>query len=186
MRRVLVVGDIVTDVLAVYSGQISAGSDTAASIAVTAGGSAANTAAWLSHLGVPVTLAGVVGTDEAGAARIAELAAAGVRTAVRRASGAPTGTVVVLSTAGERSMLCDRGANHLLSTEDVEAAFGDDVGHLHLSGYTLLDPGSRPAGLHALALAAAREVTRSVDAASAAPLRRAEGFLTWVRDVELL
>jgi sugar/nucleoside kinase (ribokinase family) len=181
-----VIGDIVTDVLAVYSGQISAGSDTAASIAITAGGSAANTAAWLSYLGVPVTLGGVVGADDAGTARIAELAGAGVRPSVRRARQAPTGTIVVLSTDGERSMLCDRGANELLSTEDVDAAFSDDVGHLHLSGYTLLDRRSRRAGRHALAVAAARGVSRSVDAASAAPLRRVEEFLTWVRGVDLL
>ena len=45
---VLVVGDIVTDILAVHSGPIAIGSDTpAADHASTGGGSAANTAAWL-------------------------------------------------------------------------------------------------------------------------------------------
>ena len=188
--RVIVVGDIVTDVLAVYSGPLATGTDTAAAIALTAGGSAANTAAWLAHAGTPVTLVGVVGADAAGADRVAELAAAGVDCAVRRADGAATGTVVVLSESGERTMLCDRGANALLSTVDIEAALDGAAGavHLHLSGYALFDEASRAAGRYALSEARRRGLTTSVDAASAGPLRRvgAEAFLDWVHGVDLL
>jgi sugar/nucleoside kinase (ribokinase family) len=189
-RRVIVVGDIVTDVLAVYSGQLAVGTDTPARIGFTAGGSAANTAAWLAATGRPVTLVGAVGADPAGNQRVAELEAAGVDCAVRRVPGVPTGTVVVLSTGGERSMLCDRGANELLSTVDIEAAVGGASGavHLHLSGYSLFGPGSRAAGRHALAAARGRGLTTSVDAASAGPLRQLGGttFVDWVRGVELL
>jgi sugar/nucleoside kinase (ribokinase family) len=201
--RVIVVGDIVTDVLAVYSGPLATGTDTAAAIALTAGGSAANTAAWLAHAGTPVTLAGVVGADAAGAERVAELAAAGVDCAVRRAEGAATGTVVVLSESGERTMLCDRGANALLSTVDIDAALGGADSdkrspgaaptssapvHLHLSGYALFDGASRVAGRYALSAARERGLSTSVDAASAGPLRRvgAAAFLEWVRGVDLL
>jgi ribokinase len=181
--RVVVVGDIVTDVLVVHSGQLATGSDTTASIRVGGGGSAANTATWLAAVGVPVTLVGVVGADGSGGDRLAELEAAGVRCAVRRAAEAPTGTVVVLSGGGERTMLVDRGANALLTAADVEAEI-TGAEHLHLSGYTLLDPSTRPAGL--AALTAAR--TASVDAASAAPLRRVGGpaFLSWTRGSTLL
>jgi ribokinase len=182
-ERIVVVGDIATDVLAIHSGPVAAGSDTPARIHLTGGGSAANTAAWLACCGAPVTLVGVVGTDEAGHDLVSELTAAGVHCAVRRSTRGPSGTVVVLSTQGERSMLCDRGANALLTPTDVAIAITAEVGHVHVSGYTLLDPQSREAGLHALA---APGVTRSVDAASAAPLRRAPGFLSWVRGVELL
>ncbi|HET8684108.1 MAG TPA: PfkB family carbohydrate kinase, partial [Micromonosporaceae bacterium] len=123
-------------------------------------------------------------------ARVAELAAAGVRCAVRRCPDTTTGAVVVLSGFGERSMLCDRGANLHLTPSDVEAALAGTPGaaHLHLSGYTLLDPGSRPAGRHALAAAAARGLTTSVDAASADPLRRAgrQAFLDLVRGTDVL
>ncbi len=186
--RVIVVGDIVTDVLAVYSGQLAVGTDTPARIAVTAGGSAANTAAWLAGTGRPVTLVGVVGADPAGEQRIAELRAAGVHCAVRRVAGAATGSVVVLSTDGERSMLFDRGANELLSPADLDPVLGGDASHLHLSGYTLFGEGSREAGRHALAAARAKGLTTSVDAASAGPLRRVGGdaFLSWVRGAELL
>lgn len=183
-------GDIATDVLAVYSGQLATGTDTAATVSLTAGGSAANTAAWLACAGVPVTLVGVVGEDAAGTQRLAELVEAGVDCAVRRAADAATGTVVVLSESGERTMLCDRGANTLLSTVDIDAALDAASGatHLHLSGYALFDEASRVAGRHALATARSRGLTTSVDAASAGPLRRvgAQDFLDWVRGADLL
>jgi ribokinase len=189
MRRhgILVVGDINTDILAVLRGPLAAGSDTPAEIHVTGGGSAANTAAWLAAVGTPVTLAGAVGADPAGEARLAELAAAGVRLAVRRIPGAGTGTVVVLSADHDRSMLTDRGANRLLTPSDVDHALATvDAVHVHVSAYPLLDEPSRPAGLHALAAALASGRTASVDAASAAPLRRAPDFLDRVRGIDLL
>lgn len=186
-RSLVVVGDIVTDVIVVHSGPLAPGSDTPARIRIAGGGSAANTAAWLARSGVPVTLVGAVGTDRAGAERLAELTAAGVRCAVRRTGRAPTGSVVVLSDAGERTMLNDRGANLLLEPSDVDGSLAG-AGHLHLSGYVLLDDRSRATGRHALAAAAAAGLTTSVGAASAAPLRRvgAPAFLAWLRDATLL
>jgi sugar/nucleoside kinase (ribokinase family) len=127
----------------------------------------------------------VVGADAAGTARVDELVATGVRCAVRSAE-ASTGTVIVLSSDGERHMLADRGANLLIGRSDVDDAWTPDVTHVHVSGYTLLDPQSRPAGRHALACATDRGATTSVDAASAAPLRHAPDFLAWVRGVDLL
>ncbi len=188
--RVVVVGDLVTDVLAVLSGPVAAGTDTPARIQFTAGGSAANTAAWFAALGVPVTLVAAAGTDPAGGDRIAELTAAGVDCAIRRHEDAVTGTVVVLAGNGDRSMLCDRGANALLRPSDVDNALAaaPDAVHLHLSGYTLFDDRSRPAGLRALAAARQAGRTVSVDAASAGPLTwvGAETFLAWVHGVDLL
>lgn len=184
---VLVVGDIVTDVVAVLHGPLATGSDTPAEVRFLGGGAAANTAAWLASTGAPVTLAAAVGADAAGDARLAELTSAGVRLAVRRCPDAPTGTVVVLADAQERTMLFDRGANLQLTPSDVDAAWAaSGATHLHLSGYTLFDERSRPAGLHALAAARARQASSSVDAASEAPLRRAPGFLDWVRDTDVL
>jgi sugar/nucleoside kinase (ribokinase family) len=184
---ILVVGDIVTDILALPDGPIAIDSDTAARVRMTGGGSAANTAAWIASTQTPVTLAGVVGDDEAGTSRLAELAAAGVTCAVRRAGDASTGSVVVLSTGTERTMLCDRGANALLEPADVDAAL-DDASHLHLSGYVLFDPVTAAAGAHALQAARGRALTTSVDAASAAPLARlgAETFFAFVRRADVL
>lgn len=188
--RIIAVGDIVTDVLAVLSGPLVTGSDTPAGIRLTGGGQAANTAAWLASRGSPVTLVAVVGDDEPGRARLAELTALGVDCAARRCADAPTGTVIVLAREGERTMISERGANLRLTPADVDAALtgAPDARHLHLSAYTLLDPGSRDAGRHALAAARERGLTTSVDAASAEPLRRLGPavFLDWVREADLL
>lgn len=188
--RTVVVGDIVTDVLAVLAAAPAPGSDTPARIQLTGGGQAANTAAWLAWQGAPVTLVGRVGDDDAGRSRLAELGHLGVRCAVPACPGAATGTVVVLVHDDERTMITERGANLLLTPADIGTALAaaPDARHLHLSGYTLLDARSRAAGRHALAAARAAGLTTSVDAASAAPLRElgAEPFLSWVRDVDLL
>ncbi|MGW0213654.1 carbohydrate kinase family protein [Micromonospora chokoriensis] len=188
--RVVVVGDVITDVVAVLSGPLAAGSDTGAEISLGGGGQAANTAAWVAAQRVDVTLVGAVGDDDAGRDRVAELTRAGVDCAVERIEGVPTGTVIVLAADDERTMVSQRGANLRLSGTHVERAVAaaPDAGHLHLSAYTLLDAGSRGAGLRALAAARERGLTISVDAASAAPLRRvgAAVFLSWVRDIDLL
>jgi sugar/nucleoside kinase (ribokinase family) len=188
--RVVVVGDLVTDVVVVPSGPLRAGSDTAAAITVAGGGQAANTAAWLARAGVPVTLVAAVGDDRAGRERVDELSALGVRCAVRAHPGVRTGSVVVLASPSERTMITDRGAALLLSADDVATAIGDaaDAVHLHLSGYPLLDSRSRPGGLAALSAARDRGLRVSVDAASAAPLREAgaPAFLSWVRRADLL
>ena len=188
--RILVVGDIVTDILAIHTSALAVDSDTPARISVTGGGSAANTAAWLAWTGAAVDLLGVVGTDDAGDDRLAELVAGSVGCGLVRRTATPTGSVIVLAHAQDRTMLCDRGANHDLRPSDVDAAIAalPDLAHVHLSGYSLLDESSRPAGLRALAAAAEHGVSASVDAASAAPLRRVGGhtFLDWVRGADLL
>ncbi|MGC4870328.1 carbohydrate kinase family protein [Micromonospora sp. DT53] len=188
--RMVVVGDVITDVVAVLSGPLAAGSDTGAAISLGGGGQAANTAAWVAAQRVDVTLVGAVGDDDAGRDRVAELDRAGVDCAIERVEGAPTGTVIVLAADDERTMVSQRGANLRLSAAHVERALAaaPDAGHLHLSAYTLLDAESRGAGLRALAAARERGLTISVDAASAAPLRRvgAAAFLSWVRDIDLL
>jgi ribokinase len=186
---VVVVGDLLTDVLVAYGPAIAIGSDTAGSVTVAGGGQGANTAAWLAYAGCTVTLIAAVGDDLAGRERIAELAALGVRSAVRAHAGAKTGSVVVLASAAERTMITDRGAALRLDPADVRAAVAAADGvHLHLSGYPLLAAASRPGGLAALAAARERGLTTSVDAASAAPLRRvgAPAFLAWVRGADLL
>lgn len=187
---IVVVGDLVTDVLVERTGPIEPGSDTDAAIRVSGGGQAANTAAWLAHIGQAVTLVAAVGDDVAGRERVAELEWTGVRCAVRVHPGVVTGSVVVLTGPAERTMITDRGAALLLDPAHVRSVIdaAPAGGHLHLSGYPLLHTGSRPAGHAALTAAAGRGLTVSVDAASAAPLRAvgADAFLAWVRDADLL
>ena len=185
----LVVGDVMSDVLVTPAGALVPGSDTAATITYAPGGSAANTAAWLAALGVPVTLAARIGDDIAGARVVDALADAGV--SVRGASdpGAATGTcVVLLGGDGERTMLPDRGANDALAPEDLPAELFRAGAHLHLTGYTLLGEGSRAAGREALARAVRSGMTVSVTPSSAAPLLAlgAETLVRWTAGADLL
>ncbi|CAN5285112.1 sugar kinase [soil metagenome] len=169
MTRVLVLGDVNMDVVAVLAAAIQPGTDTPAAIRCTAGGAGANVASWLASLGVDVTLIGRVGDDDAGRRCIGELNA--VRTVLSIDPDAPTGSVVVLvDPTGERSMLCDRGANLRLTPGDLPAELFQAGAHLHLSGYTLLHERPRPAALRALTLARVAGMTISVDPASTAPL----------------
>jgi ribokinase len=190
--RVVVVGDLVTDVVVHASAPLEHGSDTPATIRVGGGGQAANTACWLAAAGRAVTLVARVGADAAGRERVGEVVAAGVDVAAAVDDGAPTGTVVVLvDRTGERSMLADRGAAARLAVADVLAALtpgGDAVRHLHVSGYALLGPGPGDAALRAIAAARAAGLSVSVDAASAAPLARdREGrLLAAARSADLL
>jgi sugar/nucleoside kinase (ribokinase family) len=177
---VVVVGDVATDVVVLLAGRPAPGSDRPASITTRGGGAGANVAAHLAALGTTVVLAGCIGDDAAGAALTGELSAAGVRLALRTVPGAATGTIVSLvEPDGQRSMLADRGANLALRPADVPTP--RPGGHLHLSGYTLLDPRPRAAGLAALAAAVAAGCTVSVDPASSGPLA-GYGVERWLAD----
>ena len=179
--RVVVVGDVAVDVLVSPAAPPVPGADVPATITSAPGGAGANTAAWLAHLGADVVLAARVGDDPAGRAAADDLRAAGVAPRLAVDAGAPTATVVVLLD-GDRTMLSDRGAAARLSPADLPDLAGAD--HLHLSGYVLLDPSSRDAGLAALAAARAAGLSTSVDPQAAPALTPA--FRDWVRGVDLL
>lgn len=180
---VVVVGDLLVDVVVVPEGPLAFGSDTASSVRSMGGGAAANTACWLGALGRQVRLVASVGDDALGRSAVDDVEACGVAWAGHTSAERSTGTCVVLVDAeGERTMLPDRGANDALSPQVVTAALPEGPAWLHLSGYTLLGEGSRPAGLAAVAHAVEHGIPFSVDAASAAPLKAVGGatFLEWV------
>ena len=186
---VVVVGDVMVDVLAAMSGPLARGSDTPSAVTTAGGGSAANVAVWLAAQGVPTSYVGRVGDDALGRESVAALTDCGVTAWVSTEADLTTGTCIVLvEPGGERSMLPDAGANATLTAADLPQRAFRPGGHLHLSGYTLLNPGSRDAGLAALSMAAAADMTVSVDPSSAAPLAElgAARFLSMTRGVDLL
>jgi sugar/nucleoside kinase (ribokinase family) len=162
----VVYGDLMVDVVARVDAALARGSDAPARIAVGGGGSGANVAAWAAWLGVPVALVCRVGDDERGRAAVAALRAGGVQVhAEVDAGGSATGTCLVLvEPDGERTMLPDPGAN------DAPAVVPDGLlgagGHLHVIGYSLLRPGSRPGALEAIRRAREAGMTVSVDPSS--------------------
>lgn len=171
MTRIVVVGDVVNDILAKPSGEQTYDSDTRARVRIAPGGSAANTAAWLGHLGADVVLVARVGAADAGTHRAA-LERSGVTTRLVQDPQAPTGAiVVVVDETGRRTMLTDRGANLALRREDVPDDLLIAPGHLHLTGYTLFEPQLREMALEIMALARVRGMTVSVDPSSVAFIR---------------
>ncbi|AHI00217.1 sugar kinase [Kutzneria viridogrisea] len=182
---VIVVGDAALDVVARHHGPIPHGGDVRADVALTVGGAGANTAAWLAACQVDTVLVSRVGDDMAGRQVRAELAAAGVRCELALDPEAPTCCVVVLvDTDAQRSMLSDRGANQRLQGTDLSTRVLEHAQHLHLSGYVLLDPASRQAGLDVLDAARRCGLTTSVDPQAAAHITGE--FLADIAGVDLL
>ncbi|KPI12980.1 PfkB domain protein [Actinobacteria bacterium OK074] len=166
----LVVGDVVTDVVARYRGPLATGTDTSAAVRTVAGGAGANVACWAAHGGcTDVRFLGRVGA-EAADWHTRELTAAGVRPRLVVDPEAPTGTVLCLVDTGasaERTFLTDGGASVRLGPGDWSDALLDGVARLHLSGYLLFaEPGRALVGV-AVAAARARGVPVSLDPASA-------------------
>ncbi|MGW0494060.1 carbohydrate kinase family protein [Streptomyces sp. NPDC003007] len=190
-RGLLVVGDVITDVVARYRGPLSAGTDTPAAIRTVAGGAGANVACWAAHRGAPdVRLLGRVGA-EAADWHERELVAQGVRPRLVVDPLVPTGTVVCMVDGGasaERTFLTDSGASLRLEPADWSDALLDGVARLHLSGYLLFSEPSRALVTVALKAARARGVPVSLDPASAGFLAElgAERFLALVDGVDVL
>jgi sugar/nucleoside kinase (ribokinase family) len=189
LTRVVVVGDLMTDTVAHAHMALARGSDTPATVTMHGGGSGANIAAWLAVDGSEVAFVGRRGADIAGRNRDMELMGYGVDARLVMDPERPTGTCVVMVThKGDHTMLSDPGANAALSPEDLPQDLFTPGGHLHVSGYTLLNPGSRPAVLAALSTADRAGMSISIDGASAAPLERvgAEPFLQLTNGITLL
>ncbi|MER5444223.1 sugar kinase [Streptomyces sp. NPDC002764] len=187
----LVVGDVITDVVARHRGPLAPGTDTAAAIRTVPGGAGANVACWAAHWGCPdVRLLGRVGADAADWHE-RELAACGVRPRLVVDPQAATGTVICLVDTGEaaeRTFLTDSGASLRLDPGDWSDTLLDGVARLHLSGYLLFSEPSRALVTVALRAARARGVPVSLDPASAGFLTRlgVDRFLGLVDGLDLL
>ena len=170
-KGLLVIGDVVTDVVARHGTPVRPGSDIPADIMLRPGGSGANTASWAAHLGGDVRLLARCGYDSSDW-HIAELVKAGVIPHVRIDPTSPTAVVIAMvDGTGERSMLTNRGAGGLISAADWDDALLDGVARLHVSGYTLFGEGGLHLARLAMARAAAAGIAISVDPASTGPLR---------------
>src|SRR5689334_7253130 len=189
MTRIVVVGDLMTDTVARAALPLVKGSDTPAAVTAHGGGSGANIAAWLAADGAEVAFIGRRGADIAGRNRDMELMGYGVDARLVMDPERPTGMCVVMVThKGDQTMLSDPGANAALSPDDLPQDLFTPGCHLHVSGYTLLNTGSRQATLAAISMASRAGMTISVDGASSAPLERvgAEPFLQMTNGATLL
>ncbi len=187
--RIICLGDIMVDILATLPGPLAPSSDTPAPINIKQGGSAANTAVWLTHCGVHSVFVGKVGADSIGRDAVDQLAAQGVAVQVAIDPSTTTGICIVLvSPDGERTMVPSAGANDTLSVADLPDNLPVKVDRLHVSAYALLRAGSRDAALAMMQRASLVQAPISVDVASADPIRRTgpDLFLRWIPSAALV
>jgi sugar/nucleoside kinase (ribokinase family) len=184
--RILVIGDVMTDVVVRPEGPLARGSDRRASISFQPGGSAANQAAWLASFGVTVDFVARVGAADV-ESETARFKAIGVAPHLVGDPGRETGRLIALiDPDGERSFLTDRGANEALEARDISDALIKGAALIHLSGYSFFAPSPRAAVLDVMRRAGDKPI--SVDPASAEFLRElgADTFLSLTRGAAIL
>ena len=169
MESICTIGDLVLDVIVLPDRPLAPDSDTPATIRFTAGGQAANVAAWAGALGASSRLVCKRGTDTSSDLAAAELRRYGVEICGPVVPGRGGVVVSVRDQPSSRTMASDRGVSSLLDTTELDASWVASCDVLHVSGYCLMAEPMAEAAIYAARHA--RRVT--VDLASA-------------RDIELL
>ncbi len=170
---VCTLGDLLLDVIVRLDEPIADDTDAYGRIRLSAGGQAANVAAWAVELGARARLIAAHAGDAAGRLLQDELRARRVElSGCELADG--TGTVVSIATPdGGRSMLSDRGIAQELTSGSLEPAdlVGCDV--LHVSGYSLVGDPIRATALEVAEVARRAGALVSLDVSSVGAARRA-------------
>lgn len=174
MTKLIIVGDVMVDITAVINSELNYATDAPGKITQQPGGAAANSAAWAAVSGMDTVFIGGVGNDDAGRAAQQALVSVGVDARLIQSDQINTGSCIcIVDPTGERTMIPDQGANSLLSAEHLTADLLDPANHLHISGYTFLQPTSRTAAIEVLAKAKAHGLTTSIDPSSASMIELA-------------
>ena len=162
---IVVVGDVIDDIIVRPRGAIRTDTDTPSLIERHAGGSSANTAAWLGHIGADVHFFGQVGEAD-NARHTRELEKFGVNAHLHSDTERSTGTIVIIVEGDKRTMLTDRGAN---VNFDIDTVPQDSIAiaeYLHFTGHTIIDEQKRESVVRLIERASAHGVTVSIDPAS--------------------
>ncbi|MBV9366210.1 MAG: hypothetical protein JOY89_18380 [Solirubrobacterales bacterium] len=157
------IGDLILDVIVLPDGPLAPDADTPATIRFSAGGQAANVAAWAGALGATSRLICKRGTDVASELAAAVLGRYGVEICGPVAEGRGGIVVSIGESPGRRTMASDRGVAALLHSSELDPSWVQSCDILHVSGYCLLRESMAEAAIEAARLA--RRVT--VDLASA-------------------
>lgn len=169
-RRIVVFGDVIDDVVIIPDAPVAQDTDTASTIRFRAGGSAANTAAWLGSLHAEVDFVGRVSAGDH-ERHVRLLLDSGVYPILAKDTDLPTGTVVMIVDGYRRTMLTDRGANTVLHPTAVTGALLSRAAALHLTGYSLFGTSDGQLFQELIKRAAAAGVAVSVNPCSADFLR---------------
>jgi sugar/nucleoside kinase (ribokinase family) len=180
---VVTLGDLLLDVVVRLDEPLAAGADANAETRTSAGGQAANVAAWVGALGGEARCVARRGEDPAGVWLAAELTARGVDL-VGPSTGRNGVVVSLVAPDGDRTMASDRATATLLAPADLDPQwFRCDC--LHISGYSLLATPIDTAALRAAELARGHGARLSVDL-SAWTRIRAHGAAQFRRQLDAL
>ncbi len=164
-------GDLLLDVVVRLGAPLARGGDTPATTRLSAGGQAANVAAWVAHLGGQARFMGVRSSDAVGTLVANDLAARGVEL-LGPMFERGTGTVVALvDDTFERTMATDRGIATELRFAHIDPAWFAGCDRLHLSGYSLMRSPIDTAALRAAREARLVGARISVDLSSWSAIR---------------
>lgn len=187
--RIVVLGDATIDLVLEVPGLPGPGEDALATRqSLGLGGSAANTAVMLRHLGATVSLACSVGLDAFGDAAVESLAAEGIEIdGIARDVTEPTSINVVAVTAdAERTMLAYRGASACLRPDALDERAISSADALHVSAYAFLASPQRDAARRALELAQESGVLTTIDIAVPAAESAGDELRRAIRGLGLL
>ncbi len=168
--QVVSLGDLVLDVVVRAQTEVARGADTPALVSLSAGGQAANVAAWVAALGASSRWVGKRADDAAGRLAAEELARAGVELAGPVEAGGNGVVVSLVDPGGERSMFPDRGVATMLEPTELRPAWLV-CDHLHVSGYALVAEPVVRAAVRAIDLARASGARVSIDLSSWSAIR---------------
>lgn len=165
MKRIVVVGELNVDVIAVGTeGLPVLGQEILASdIAVFPGGSSANCAGGLARLGNDVLYIGKVGDDDFGRLMTRALEERGVDTrGVIVDSSIRTGVTISFAVEDDRAMVTYLGSIESLRMDEVDESMLEGRDHLHLSSF-FLQRGLAPHYPDLFAMAKKKGLTTSLD-----------------------
>jgi sugar/nucleoside kinase (ribokinase family) len=164
-------GDLLLDVIVRLVDPLEPGTDAAAETRTTAGGQAANVAAWAATLGAEARFVGKRGNDPAGALAAAELKRRDVAVLGPVANGRNGIVVALIGSDGDRAMATDRGVAPTLSPNELDVRWFEGCSHLHLSGYSVMSTPIDEAAARAAKLVREQGGGVSVDLASSRVIR---------------
>lgn len=188
MSRILVVGDVMTDIIAVPEGPIVKGSDRRAKVRSRPGGSGANQAVWLGAMGADVRFAARVGADDLAYYEDFFRQRNVVPFLIGDPDQASGALVTIVDPDGERSFLTDRGANLNLSRADLSFDLLEGISMVMVSGYSFFAARPRQAVRTLLDEARARGIAVAIDPASVGFLQEvgAANFIEWTAGADWL
>lgn len=135
MKKVVVIGDVIEDVIVISNHDRKANTDNPSIITVAPGGSGANFAVWLASLGVETELIARIGAADHFRLRD-YFEHVKVKTNFQLDHELSTGKIVVLVEGNQRTFFTDRAANTKLENPDM-----GDCALLCISGYSIFSLG---------------------------------------------